>query len=158
MQQITIKYTICVYMYLYVICVTVSVRIHSEKQSHSVICGIKDGCFYSGASIKNLGGNNYSFYYRLLNYLELNKITSFSEYFLYISFESSDNLSPEYTLSDYEAIDLTLMFGEGNEPSKEWCDKNLTNYYEYNIEGTLVPIKEIGEPVRTSYYDVINLF
>ena len=50
------------------------------------------------------------------------------------------------------------MFGEGNEPSKEWCDKNLTNYYEYNIEGTLVPIKEIGEPVRTSYYDVINLF
>ena len=121
-------------------------------------CGIKDGCFYSGASIKNLEGNNYSFYYRLLNYLELNKITSFSEYFLYISFESSDNLSPEYTLSDYEVIDLTLMFGEGNEPSKEWCDKNLTNYYEYNIEGTLVPIKEIGEPVRTSYYDVINLF
>ena len=49
-------------------------------------CGIKDGCFYSGASIKNLEGNNYSFYYRLLNYLELNKITSFSEYFLYISF------------------------------------------------------------------------
>ena len=55
-------------------------------------------------------------------------------------------------------IDLTLMFGEGNEPSKEWCDKNLTNYYEYSTDGTLVPIKEIGEPVKTSYYDVINLF
>ena len=64
----------------------------------------------------------------------------------------------EFIFRDAMVIDLTLMFGEGNEPSKEWCDKNLTNYYEYNIEGTLVPINEIGEPVRTSYYDVKNLF
>ena len=55
-------------------------------------------------------------------------------------------------------IDLTLMFGEGNEPSKEWCDKYLTNYYEYNTEGTLMPIKDIGVPVKTSYYDKINMF
>ena len=64
----------------------------------------------------------------------------------------------EFSFKNMMLIDLTLMFGEGNEPSKEWCDKNLTNYYEYNNEGTLVPIKEIGEPVKTSYYDVINLF
>ena len=55
-------------------------------------------------------------------------------------------------------IDLTLMFGEGNEPSKEWCDKYLDRYIEYNLEGTLIPIKEIGEPIKTSYYDVVNLF
>ena len=64
----------------------------------------------------------------------------------------------EFSFKNMMLIDLTLMFGEGNEPSKEWCDKNLTNYYEYNTEGTLVPIKEIGEPLKTSYYDVINLF
>ena len=29
--------------------------------------------------------------------------------------------------------DLTLMFGEGNEPSQKWCDKYLANYYEYNL-------------------------
>ena len=55
-------------------------------------------------------------------------------------------------------IDLTLMFGDGNEPDKEWCDKYLTNYYEYNKEGTLTPIKEIGEPIKTAYYDKVDMF
>ena len=64
----------------------------------------------------------------------------------------------EFSFKNMMLIDLTLMFGKGNEPSKEWCDKYLDRYIEYNLEGTLVPIKEIGEPVRTSYYDVINLF
>lgn len=64
----------------------------------------------------------------------------------------------EFSFKNMMLIDLTLMFGEGNEPSKEWCDKYLDRYIEYNLEGTLVPIKEIGEPVKTSYYDVINLF
>ena len=54
-------------------------------------------------------------------------------------------------------VNLALMFGEGNEPDKEWCDKYLTNYYKYNKEGTLIPVKEIGEPIKTSYYDVINM-
>ena len=58
----------------------------------------------------------------------------------------------------YQTIDLTLMFGEGNEPDKEWCDKYLNNYYEYNLEGTLTPIKELGEPIKTSYYDKIDMF
>ena len=58
---------------------------------------------------------------------------------------------------NYITIDLTLMFGDGNEPDKEWCDKYLTNYFEYNSEGTLTPIKEIGEPIKTSYYDTISL-
>ena len=63
----------------------------------------------------------------------------------------------EFTFKDAMVIDLTLMFGEGNEPNKEWCDKYLDTFIEYNTEGTLVPIKEIGEPVKTSHYDVINL-
>ena len=64
----------------------------------------------------------------------------------------------EFTFRDAMVIDLTLMFGEGNEPSEEWCGKYLDRYIEYNLEGTLVPIKEIGEPIKTSYYDVVNLF
>lgn len=63
----------------------------------------------------------------------------------------------EWSFRDAMVIDLTLMFGEGNEPDKEWCDKYLTNYFEYNIEGTMTPIKEIGEPIKTSYYDTIGL-
>ena len=50
------------------------------------------------------------------------------------------------------------MFGEGNEPSKEWCDKYLDRYIEYNLEGTLTPIKELGEPIKTSYYDKVDMF
>ena len=54
-------------------------------------------------------------------------------------------------------IDLTLMFGEGHEPDKEWCDKYLTEFIEYNKEGTLIPIKEIGTIVPTAYYETISL-
>lgn len=64
----------------------------------------------------------------------------------------------EWTFREAMVIDLTLMFGEGNEPSQDWCDKYLTNYYEYNKEGTLIPIKELGEPIKTSYYDKIDMF
>ena len=63
----------------------------------------------------------------------------------------------EFSFKNSSLINLTLMFGEGNEPNKEWCDKYLDTFIEYNTEGTLVPIKEIGEPVKTSHYDVINL-
>lgn len=54
-------------------------------------------------------------------------------------------------------IDLTLMFGEGYEPDKEWCDKYLTEFIEYNKEGTLTPIKEIGAITPTAYYEAISL-
>ena len=64
----------------------------------------------------------------------------------------------EFSFKNSSLINLTLMFGEGNEPNKEWCDKYLDTFIEYNTEGTLVPIKEVGEPIKTSYYDVIDLF
>lgn len=49
------------------------------------------------------------------------------------------------------------MFGSGNEPSKEWCDKNLNKYIEYNETGISKPISDINYEGVTSYYDVINL-
>ena len=54
-------------------------------------------------------------------------------------------------------IDLTLMFGEGSEPSKEWCDKNLTSYIKYNESGVKTPISDINYTGKTSYYDVIDI-
>ena len=64
----------------------------------------------------------------------------------------------EFTFRDYMIIDLTLMFGEGNEPSKEWCDKNLTSYIEYNEIGVKTPISDINYTGKTSYYDVILMY
>ena len=54
-------------------------------------------------------------------------------------------------------IDLTLMFGKGNEPSKEWCDKNLTGYIEYNESGVKTTITDINYTGKTIYYDVIDI-
>ncbi len=49
------------------------------------------------------------------------------------------------------------MFGKGNEPSKEWCDKNLTGYIEYSESGVKIPISDINYVAKTSYYDVIDI-
>ena len=87
--------------------------------------------------------------------LELTKEYNCS-FVIYRYYDKDDNEG--MFMKNLNFVDLTLMFGEGNEPSKEWCDKYLDRYIEYNLEGTLVPIKEIGEPIKTSYYDVINLF
>ena len=63
----------------------------------------------------------------------------------------------EFTFKDAMIIDLTLMFGEGNEPSKEWCDKNLTDYIEYSESGVKTPISDVNYTGKTSYYDVIDI-
>ena len=80
--------------------------------------------------------------------------TGSSVYLFELFFEESiKDVSYKYI----NVIDLTLMFGEGYEPDKEWCDKYLTEFIEYNKEGTLTPIKEIGAIAPTAYYDTISL-
>ena len=95
--------------------------------------------------------DNYYFYDLLNGYNSYIIIPDMNSWYAWY-YEWGDN---EFT--NYSTIDLTLMFGDGNEPDKEWCDKYLTNYLEYNSEGTMTPIREIGEPIKTAYYDVISL-
>ena len=88
-------------------------------------------------------------------YIDKTYATGKSSYLFELFFKEVDfNVSYKYM----NVVDLTLMFGEGKEPNKEWCDKYLTDYLEYNKEGTLTPIKEIGEPIKTSYYDKADMF
>ena len=80
--------------------------------------------------------------------------TGSSVYLFELFFEESiKDVSYKYI----NVIDLTLMFGEGYEPDKEWCDKYLTEFIEYNKQGTLTPIKEIGAIAPTAYYETISL-
>ena len=80
--------------------------------------------------------------------------TGSSVYLFELFFEESiKDVSYKYI----NVIDLTLMFGEGYEPDKEWCDKYLTEFIEYNKDGTLTPIKEIGAIAPTAYYETISL-
>ena len=99
-----------------------------------------------------------TYYFNLKNSVDIAKYATSISYLQYFGYVYTDSLSPVYTLKKYKLVDLTLMFGEGNEPRREWCDKYLTNYYEYNKEGTLIPIKELGEPIKTSYYDKIDMY
>ena len=115
---------------------------------------------YRNVKINNLSENDYSFYFKLSKiYNKIENIT-YETFFIYriLPSISKDEISMVYYLKKFEIIDLTLMFGEGNEPSREWCDKYLTNYYGYNEEGALISIKELGEPIKTSYYDKIDMF
>lgn len=64
----------------------------------------------------------------------------------------------EFYLKNMVYIDLTLMFDEGNEPNKKWCDRYLIKTIDYNPNGTLIPIKELGEPIKTAYYDKVDMF
>lgn len=87
-------------------------------------------------------------------YIGKSYATGKSDYLFELFFRKVDfNVSYRYI----NVIDLTLMFGEGHEPDKEWCDKYLTEFIEYNKEGTLTPIKEIGAIVPTAYYETISL-
>ena len=128
-----------------------------SAQFCSYLSGAND-CYYKGSRLNALGNNNYSYYFNVSTNMKTENIKSFLQYLIYVSFKESGELSPEYELKNYEIIDLTLMFGEGNEPSQKWCDKYLANYYEYNLEGTLIPIKELGEPIKTAYYDKVDMF
>ena len=126
-------------------------------------CGYNSGtgyCYYPPKiDMNNFGNNEYSYYFNLSKVIDEDKILSYNRYLIYHGYGDvkDDEISETYTIEKYSSIDLTLMFGEGNEPSREWCDKYLDRYVEYNLEGTLIPIKEIGEPIKTSYYDVINM-
>ena len=113
---------------------------------------------YPAINVSKLNDNAYSYYYRLIDDIDINNITSYGSYLQYNGFPITTELSPTYTLNNYMIIDLTLMFGEGNEPSKEWCDKNLTSYIEYNESGVKTPISDINYTGKTSYYDVISMY
>lgn len=116
-----------------------------------------ENAIYQPLKLSMLNDNMYSYYYRLSDDIDINKITKYSGYLQYNLFPSTTELSPTYTLSNYKVIDLTLMFGEGNEPSREWCDKNLSDYIEYNETGIKTPISDINYTGKTSYYDVISI-
>ena len=133
----------------------ITIEIRSHKSDN-------DNITYNYCSIKvdDLQQDNYSLYFHLSKCFNKAENLVYEPFLLYRQFPalSINETSIDYYLKEFEILDLTLMFGEGNEPDKEWCNKYLTNYFEYNTEGTMTPIKEIGEPVKTSYYDKIDMF
>ena len=105
-------------------------------------------------SLNNLEWNFYSYKFLYDSDVKVNIENHHSAFVIY----THNEFDTDFYIKNINYIDLTLMFGSGNEPNKEWCDKYLDRYIEYNLEGTLTPIKEIGEQIKTSYYDKIDMF
>ena len=133
-----------------------------ESSCHSIdgrveFYAYNSNTIYPAINVSKLNDNAYSYYDSLIDDIDINNITTYGSYLQYNGFPITTELSPTYTLSNYKVIDLTLMFGEGNAPSREWCDKNLSDYIEYNETGIKTPISDINYTGKTSYYDVISI-
>ena len=67
----------------------------------------------------------------------------------------TDSIANIYQVTCYN---LTQTFGAGNEPTKEWCDKHITGYFE-GVKSVQTPlrIKSVGENlINISKEDVIT--
>ena len=132
----------------------VSQKIQNLNIDKKYIIGIEGTTYQKYTKFNNLGLVNYSFVFEFND--EIEEAVNYKAH-AFILYTQSNLDEPFYTKNPL-FTDLTLMFGEGNEPSQEWCDKYLDRYIEYNLEGTLTPIKEIGEPIKTVYYDKVDMF
>lgn len=76
-------------------------------------------------------------------YSAVNNRTSFAsgKYPLRIDFNNRGEAGTIY-FDGCMLIDLTACFGEGNEPTKEWCDNNVP-YFEGQIELSVYEVEEI---------------
>lgn len=64
---------------------------------------------------------------------------------------TSDNpysVGDSFIIKNIQAINLTQMFGKGNEPTKEWCDKHIKGYID-GVQSVQTPLRISGE--ATSY-------
>ena len=94
-----------------------------------------------------------SFIYKCTNEYEFKAYTGF-KYLVDISEVQSGqrNYEMEIYSKDFAFLDLTAIYGEGNEPTKEWCDTNIVcsskdgkitiqgNEYWYTKDFSIVPV------------------
>ena len=104
-----------------------------------------------------IADNNWHQYSNILLYNDnIKDIVTNATYHSYVIYATNE-FNSNFYVKNPVYVDLTLMFGEGNEPSKKWCDNNLTDYIEYNENGIKTPISDMNYTGKTSYYDVINI-
>ena len=131
----------------------VSQNVKVKNLNSEFYLGIEN-VYRPSAVIKNYDWNKYS---QIIDYNDslenfINQVETKS-FVIYIY----DDESKGFYIRNLVFTNLTLMFGPNNEPNKEWCDEYLDRYVEYNLEGIMTPIKEVGNPIKTAYYDVISL-
>ncbi len=119
--------------------------------------------FMGMESVHRFEGGNYpqwtDFSYEFTYDDDVKKLISSQPHgYIIYTFNAMNINEVEFYLKNMVYIDLTLMFGKDNEPNKKWCDRYLIKTIDYDPNGTLIPIKEIGEPIKTSYYDKIDMF
>ena len=124
-------------------------KIRSSTSTQIVWVGIESTSFAYNRTLKQ--NEWYSVSYEFLYNDEL------KNYYHAFVFYIQSEFNNKFYIENPIYVDLTLMFGSGNEPSKEWCDKNLNRYIEYSETGIKTPISSINYTGNTSYYDVIDI-
>ena len=128
-------------------------KIKSSTSTQKVWVGIESTSFAYNGTLKQ--NEWYSVSYEFLYNDELKTIVNNYQHAFVFYIQSEFN--NKFYIENPIYVDLTLMFGSGNEPSKEWCDKNLNRYIEYSENGIKTPISSINYTGNTSYYDVIDI-
>ena len=61
---------------------------------------------------------------------------------------SASTINDEMDIKEVFLVNLTETFGRGNEPSKEWCDENLTNYAD---KIAITTCKGVAKKIKRAY-------
>lgn len=108
----------------------------------------------NGENQAELNDNNWHFLTKLLNY------TSADNYYAYApTIADSTTLGDKVYFRNFKVYNLTELYGVGNEPTKEWCDENLTRKIITKTTAIIVPKdKYSGECVTNAIeYTIKNL-
>lgn len=132
----------------------IATNIKSDSPTKRFVLGVESINYYLNDILNDTNWHSFS---TILLYDEtVQNVIDEKKSYAYVIYSINEFNTKFYTKNPV-FLDLTLMFGSGNEPSKEWCDKNLNKYIEYNETGISKPISDINYEGVTSYYDVINL-
>ena len=101
----------------YYLCAYIKFEEGTAGTSSTTICGINFNTFWK------LGGRNMSSEWGSYStIISINSSYSFEEFKIGMYLQSVNDTA---YFKNIRLYDITEMFGSGNEPTKEWCDKNL---------------------------------
>ena len=118
--------------------------------------GASSASFFDFTSIDELSGtalndgnwHTLSYYFTTLEYLDEVSTVEYVYDSLAFGIDSATTLNDEMTIKEIFLVNLTDIYGSGDEPTKEWCDTNLTFY---NTQGGVIEDIAVDSNTQVTY-------